>query len=42
MSVIGKVSEGLQAIAATFTVEALAALMKHDKGGKRQSKLTHR
>lgn len=49
MSVIGKVSEGLQTVAATFTVEALAkdlqaevhaALMKHDKDGQRQSKLS--
>jgi hypothetical protein len=49
MSVIGKVSEGLQAVAATFTVEALAkdlqpevheSLMRHQKDGQRQSKLS--
>ncbi len=49
MSVIGNVAQNLQAVSATFTVEALAkdlqpevhaALMKHDKEAQRQSKLS--
>lgn len=48
MTVIGKIAGGLQAAAATFTVEALAkdlqpqvqsALIKHGKAAQRQSKL---
>lgn len=49
MSVIGKVARGLQAASADFTVEVLAkdlqvpvetALMRHEKDGQRQSKLS--
>jgi len=48
MSVIGKLDEGLQAVAANFTLEALAkdlqpevqaALIRHEKSGERQGKL---
>ena len=49
MSVIGIVTQGLQAVARNFTVEVLArdlqpevldALMRHDKDGQRESKLS--
>jgi hypothetical protein len=51
MSLIGKLTDGLQSISKTFTVEALAvdlqpkidaALMKHEKHSQRESKLSPR